>query len=207
MTQRPPAPHGSGVRATGHKHRRTLIKVEEEFEPGRPSSERQQPMSALATGEAAAAADAAAVAIDEAAVTAIALKAQAEVEALLTLTRPARPECDCPTWAGPMECVDRSGAGRGWVATADIPAGSTVLCETPVAFSTDWEAEALGSDAEALDTAALILALVKRLARPDGPAVLEQLQHLTPRPGEPTAVSQWSCADDPALDAKVNKEL
>ena len=145
--------------------------------------------------------------LDEEAISAQVLAAQCEVEKLRNLPRPRRPKFTGPTCIGAMICRERPGCGRGWVAQTDIPAGTTVLCETPLAFSMDWEADELNSDAECLDTAALIISLVRRLALPDGPQLLARLQKLSPRQHEPTASQPWLCSDDSILAARVEDAL
>jgi hypothetical protein len=147
-------------------------------------------------------------AINEADVEAVLTKAYAEVE---RMCRPSkhkqedpRPRCSCPLRVGAMEAVDQPGRGRGWVATADIPAGRTVLCESPLAYSMDWQADALESEALNVDTASLILALADQLRGKSGPQLLKQLQTLSPLPGEPG--KDWTC-DDPELATQVEQSL
>lgn len=146
--------------------------------------------------------------IDEDEVQAVLAKAHAEVEALCRKSKHRqelpKPRCSCPLRIGAMEVVDRPRRGRGWVATADIPAGRTILCESPLAYSMDWEADALNSEALNVDTASLILALAEQLSSKRGPQLMKQLQTLSPLPTD--AGTEWTC-EDPKLAAKVEQSL
>ena len=150
----------------------------------------------------------AAGAIDEDAVQAVLAKAHAEVEKLCRDSKhrqePPKPRSSCPLRIGAMEIVERAGRGRGWIATADIPAGRTVLCESPLAYSMDWEADALQSEALNVDSASLILALAQELGGKRGPQLMKQLQTLSPLPSDPG--KEWTC-DDPQLATKVEQSL
>ena len=146
--------------------------------------------------------------IDEDEVQAVLAKAHAEVEKLCRVSKhrqePPRPHCSCPLRIGAMEIVDRPGRGRGWIATADIPAGRTVLCESPLAFAMDWEADALESEARNVDSASLILALAEQLRGKRGAQLIKQLQTLSPLAGDPG--KEWTC-DDPELATQVEQSL
>ena len=145
--------------------------------------------------------EAAAAGVDEAALAATLGEAYDEVERLRAQPDP-KPRCACPLLVGPMTVQERPGRGRGWVATADIPAGRTVLCESPLVASMDWEADALESEAPNFDSAALTIALAKQLAAK--PHLAKRLRTLAPLAGQPT--KPWEC-EDAALKAKVEEAL
>ena len=161
-----------------------------------------------AAGGDAPAAEAAGALLDELEIEQVLTTAYAEVEKLSRISehkqQEKRPRCSCPLRVGAMEAVSREGRGRGWVATADIPCGRTVLCESPLAFSMDWEADALESEADNVDSAGLILALARAMSDKGGPQLMAKLLTMAPLPGEPG--KEWTC-DDKKLNFDLEQSL
>jgi hypothetical protein len=160
---------------------------------------------------AAAAAAEAALPMDEDAIETTVRAAYADAERVRAAERPTpRANHGAPLLGDMVVAQDCPGRGRGWVAAQNIPAGATVLCESPLAFAMDWEADALESEADNVDSAALILALTARLRSADGAKMLAALETLAPVPGDnhgqAGAKLPWSCKDS-ELARRVERAL
>jgi SET and MYND domain-containing protein len=107
---------------------------------------------------------------------------------------------------GAMEVHDFDARGKGWRATQNLEAGELLLAEKSVTMVLDSAIDDDGSDAVNVDTALLIIAVAKAIAKK--PEIWAAMSELYPRKKDVGELRDWSCkSDDPALHSRVQEEV